>query len=200
MCGCDDHDAVVVIDSTSLNTFGFKIIKGRNLLPGDLNKACLINEALYKRFNEGDLHNHKVNGAEVVGVVSDFNYNSLYEKPGPLVLLYNSFWGYNYITMKISGSPGNAVDYIKKTWKEVCPDYPLDFGFYDEYFAAMYEKEENLSAFVSIFSILAIVISCMGIFGLSVFQSEQRIKEIGIRKVLGATTTGDNIAPCQRIF
>jgi putative ABC transport system permease protein len=185
---CDDHDAVIVIDSTSLNTFGFKIIKGRNLLPGDLNKGCLINETLYKRFKEGNLHNYKVNGAEVVGVVSDFNYNSLYDKPGPLVLLYNSFWGYNYITMKISGPPGNAVDYIKKTWKEVCPEYPLDYSFYDEYFAAMYEKEENLAAFVSIFSILAIVISCMGIFGLSVFQSEQRIKEIGIRKVLGAST------------
>jgi len=184
----ENHEAGIVIDSTSLNTFGFKIIKGRNLLPGDVNKACLINENLFKLFKEGDLHNNKVNGAEVVGVVSDFNFNSLYEKPGPLVLLYNNSWGYNFITMRVSGPVGNAVDYLKKTWKEVSPEYPLDFGFYDEYFASMYEKEENLAAFVSIFSILAIVISCMGIFGLSVFQSEQRIKEIGIRKVLGAST------------
>lgn len=185
---CNDHDAVIVIDSTSLNTFGFKIIKGRNLLPGDLNKACLINENLYKTIKEGDLHNYKVNGAEVVGVVSNFHYTSFYGKPGPLVLMYSSFWGYNYITMRISGPVGNAVDYINKTWKEVCPEYPLEFGFYDEYFASMYSQEESLAAFISIFSILAIVISCMGIFGLSVFQSEQRIKEIGIRKVLGAST------------
>jgi putative ABC transport system permease protein len=184
----NDDNAVLVIDSTSLNTFGFKIIKGRNLLPGDFNKACLINETLYKRFKGDGLHNIRVNGAEVVGVVSDFRYSSFYGRQGPLVLMYNGFWGYNYITMRISGPVGNAVDYLKKTWKEVSPEYPLDFGFYDEYFASMYEKEENLASFISMFSILAIVISCMGIFGLSVFQSEQRIKEIGIRKVLGAST------------
>jgi putative ABC transport system permease protein len=183
---CDGHEAMA-IDSTTLKTFGFKIIKGRNLLPGDFNKACLINMASYKRFKEGDLHNYKVNGFDVVGVVSDFHYSSLYNQPGPLGLFYSG-WGSDNITLRVSGPISEAVDYMKKTWQEICPEYPMEFGFYDEYFASMYKKEENLAAFISIFSILAIVISCMGIFGLSVFQSEQRIKEIGIRKVLGATT------------
>jgi putative ABC transport system permease protein len=183
---CDQHDAIV-IDSSSLETFGFKIIKGRNLLPGDINKACLVNTEALKNFRDGDFHGHKVNGSEVVGVVSDFNYSSLYNKTGPLVLLFNN-WGSSHITMRISRNIGETIEYINRTWKEVCGNYPLEFGFYDDHFASMYKKDENLASLVSLFSILAIAISCMGIFGLSVFQSEQKIKEIGIRKVLGAST------------
>jgi putative ABC transport system permease protein len=78
---------------------------------------------------------------------------------------------------------------LKSAWKEAYPDYILNYSFYDEYFASMYKKEENLASLVNMFSILAIIISGLGIFGLSVFQSEQRIKEIGIRKVLGASST-----------
>jgi len=184
----DNHDTIV-IDSTTLETFGFKIIKGRNLLPGDMDKACLVNAEALKNFKDGDFINHKVNGSEVVGVVSDFNYSSLYNKTNPMVLIYTNNWGKSHITVRISGNIGETIDYIEKTWKEVCPDYTLEYGFYDEHFASMYKKEENLAALVSIFSILAVVISCLGIFGLSVFQSEQRIKEIGVRKVLGASTS-----------
>lgn len=176
----------ILIDSTSLKTFGLKIIKGRNLLPGDVDKACLVNQTALKNFKDGDFTNQKVNGKEIVGVVSDFHYSSLYNKIGQLALMYNAEWRVCDITMRVSGPIGNAIDYIKKMWEETCPDYPMEFGFYDENFAAMYKKEENLAALVSIFAILAVVISCMGIFGLSVFQSEQRIKEIGVRKVLGA--------------
>ena len=183
----DNHETIVV-DSTSLKTFGFKIVQGRDFLPGDINRACLINMAALKYFQDGDFHHHTVNGSEVVGVVSDFHYASLQNKIGPLVFLYNT-WGKSTITMRVSGPIGGAVEYIKKTWKEVCPEYPIELGFYDEHFASMYKKEENLASLISIFSILAVVISSMGIFGLSVFQSEQRIKEIGIRKVLGATTS-----------
>ena len=185
---CDGHQAIC-IDSTSLKTFGFKIIKGRNLQPSDVNNACLINYASYKKFDEEDLTKLKVNGSQVVGVVSDFDYASVHEATGPLVLLYNDNWGKNYITIKIAGSIPETIDYIKNIWQDVCPDYPLEYGFYDEQFASMYSSEENLALLVSIFSILAIAISCMGIFGLSVFQAGLRVKEIGIRKVLGATTS-----------
>lgn len=179
--------AAIVIDSTSLETFGFKIIKGRNLLPSD--KACLINEEALKNFKDDNFDDQKINNLEIAGIVSDFNYSSLYEKTGPLILMYNNDFGKSHITLRVSGNISQTIDYISKAWKEVCPDYPLEYGFYDEHFASMYKKEENLASLVSIFSILAVVISCMGIFGLSVFQSEQRIKEIGIRKVLGATTS-----------
>jgi putative ABC transport system permease protein len=185
---CDNHDAMV-IDSTSLETFGFKIIKGRDLLPGDVNKACLVNAEALKNFKDGEFMDKKVNGSDVVGVVSDFNYSSLHNKTAPLALFLSTDWGRTHITLRASGNIGETIKYIEKTWKEVCPDYQLEYGFYDDHFASMYKKEENLASLVSIFSILAVVISCMGIFGLSVYQSEQRIKEIGIRKVLGASTS-----------
>jgi len=179
----------MAIDSTTLKVFGFKIIKGRNLLPSEVNKACLINYTAYKQLNDDDLQNHKMNGAEIVGVVSDFHFSSLYNKTTPLALMYAPFWGANYITIRIKGPIDDALNHIKQAWKEACPDYILYMSFYDEYFASMYKKEENLASLVNMFSILAIIISGLGIFGLSVFQSEQRIKEIGIRKVLGASAT-----------
>ena len=180
-----DGHKTICIDSNSIDTFGFKIIQGRELLQGDCNKACLINHSALKNIDDGDYLGHKVNGSEIVGVVSDFNYSSLHNNIGPLVLLYND-WGKNNITMRISGSISETVEYIERVWKELCLGYSLTYGFYDDNYASMYKKEENLAALIKIFSILAIVISCLGIFGLSVFQSEMKIKEIGIRKILGA--------------
>jgi putative ABC transport system permease protein len=179
----------IIIDSTTLKVFGFNIIAGRNLFPSDVNKACLINYTAFKQLKDDNYKDHKINGSEIVGVVSDFHFSSLYNKTGPLVLMYNPAWGADNITIRISGSVDNAINHIKKAWKEACPDYILNYSFYDEYFASMYKKEENLASLVNMFSILAIIISGLGIFGLSVFQSEQRIKEIGIRKVLGASST-----------
>jgi len=177
----------IVVDSSSIKTFGFKVIQGRDLLPGDLNKACLINTTGLSKFDNNDFRGHEVNGEEIVGVISDFHYTSMYKQTGAMALMYYD-WGGNHITMRITGPIDETMEYIKKTWKEICPDYPFDLQFYDDLFSAMYRQEENLATLVSIFSVLAIVISCMGIFGLAVFQSEQKIKEIGMRKVLGATT------------
>ena len=179
----------MIIDSSTLKVFGFQIIQGRNLFPSDANKACLINNTAFKQLKGDNYKDHKINGSEIVGVVSDFYYSSLYNKTGPLVLMYSPSFGANNITIRISGSIDKALNNIKKVWKETCPDYLLKYSFYDEYFASMYKKEENLASLVNMFSILAIIISGLGIFGLSVFQSEQRIKEIGIRKVLGASST-----------
>ena len=179
----------IAIDSTALNTFGFNILKGRELLPGDAERAVFINQTAFNRLKTKDLGDMKLMGCNVVGVVSDFQYSPLYTKIGPLVLWYNTGITPNTITMRVTGPVGEAVKYIREVWNEVCPDYPLNFGFYNDYFASMYKKEENLASLVSIFSILAVVISCLGIFGLAVFQSEQRIKEIGIRKVLGASVS-----------
>jgi putative ABC transport system permease protein len=183
----NDFCVSIIIDSTSLKTFGFKLIKGRDVMPGDVNKTVIINEIAMKQLKDKNMINEKINGKEIVGVVSDFNYSSLHKNIGPVIMEYSDKWQPNLITIKISGSASEALLYINKSWKEVYHDYPMDLKFYDEHFASMYKKEENLAALVSIFSILAVVISCMGIFGLSVYQTEQRIKEIGIRKVFGAS-------------
>ena len=163
------------------------LLKEERSRPGDEGKVCYVNEEALKKLKSDNLKNQKILGCEIAGVVADFNYESLYNATGPLVLMVQQRIWNTHITMRVSGPIDEAISYIKKTWNEVCPDYQINYGFYDEYFASMYKKEENLATLVSIFSILAIVISCLGIFGLSVFQSEQRIKEIGIRKVLGAS-------------
>ena len=182
----NSYDAMA-IDSNSLKTFGLKILKGRNILPSDINKAVIINETALKQLKDKNWEDKKIGGWNILGIVSDFSYSSVHQKIGPFLMAYCDFMPPDVITMRFTGPISEAVSYINKTWKEVCPDYQEELGFYDEYFASMYKKEENLASIVSIFSILAIIISSMGIFGLSVFQSEQRIKEIGIRKVLGAT-------------
>lgn len=185
--GMDDF-AAITVDSSSMKTFGFKVIDGRDLLPGDFGKACLVNAAGLSKFETGDFRGQEVNGNEVVGVVSDFHYGSLHRQTGALALVYSDWGGVSHISIRLTGPVSGSIDYIKKIWQEICPDFPLNLQFYDEAFAAMYRKEENLATLISIFSVLAIVISCMGIFGLAVFQSEQKVKEIGVRKVLGATT------------
>ncbi len=182
----DGEYKLMVIDSLTLKTFGFKIKHGRELFPGE-NELRLVNETAFKKLGINDFNDKKTGELKIAGVVADFNYSPLYNNTEPLVLVYNSNYSADNITMRVSYPISEAIDYIKNTWEQVCPDYPIEFGFYDEYFASMYKKEENLAALVSLFSILAIVISCMGIFGLSVFQSEQKIKEIGIRKVLGSS-------------
>ena len=178
----------IVIDTATIKTFGFKLVDGRNLLSSDDGSYNLINQAALKKLGGGDYKNYKIGKTKIAGVIADFNYSSLYNKIEPLILMYNNKFDANYITMKISGPIGKTINYIKQTWEEVCPDYPMEFGFYDEYFNSMYKREENFASLISIFSILAVVISCLGIFGLSVFQSEQKIKEIGIRKVFGASS------------
>ncbi|HVG41103.1 MAG TPA: FtsX-like permease family protein, partial [Chitinophagaceae bacterium] len=82
--------------------------------------------------------------------------------------------------------PG-TINYIKTTWNKFSPEYPLDYKFLDENFAAMYSSEDKLSTLLWIFTAMAIFVGCMGLFGLAAFSAEQRIKEIGIRKVLGAS-------------
>ncbi len=182
--------STIAMDSTTMKTFGFRIKEGRKLLLSDkTNNYVLINEAGLSKLGNGDYKNYKIGKMKIAGVVADFNFSSLHNKIGPLVLMYSNFFDPNYITMRVSSPVDESINYIKKTWDELCSDYPLEFGFYDEYFAAMYKKEDDFAALVKIFSFLAIIISSMGIFGLSLFQAEQKIKEIGIRKVLGASSS-----------
>jgi len=185
----ENNIKTIYIDSTTLKTFGFKLVTGRELLPGDLNKAYLVNQTYWKKLQSENFSDTVGYHYELAGVVSNFQFESLYLKNEPLRLLYVDKNSPTHITFRINGSVSETIKYLEKTWKELCPDYSLEYGFYDEYFAAQYKKEENLATLISMFSVLAIVISCLGIFGLAFYQSEQRVKEIGIRKVLGASAS-----------
>lgn len=190
--GKDKSVSCIYVDSSFLKTFNIPVVKGRDFLPGDKGLACIMNETAYKYYEWEDLNNKRFNngregGFEVVGIVRDFNFSSLHQPIEPLCLLYTNFTP-SKINLKIAGhNISRTMNYIQKTWKEIAPSYPINYQFYDEMFDAMYRKEEKLGELIGLFGALAIVISCLGILGLAIFSSERRAKEIGIRKVHGAS-------------
>ncbi|NGP77683.1 FtsX-like permease family protein [Balneolaceae bacterium YR4-1] len=124
---------------------------------------------------------------EIVGVVQDFHYQSLHESIQPFVLI-NRPDIVDYISVKINPNEvGNTLDFLETTWKEVISEASFGYFFLDNTFAALYSQEELLNNAILSFSLIAIFLACLGLFGLSLFTAERRTKEIGVRKVLGAT-------------
>ena len=135
-----------------------------------------------------------LNGDErVIGVFKDFHATSLHEEAGPFILNMKEYpgeviWFMKYLAIKIHpGTEKNALAYIEKMWNKTAPDRPFEYFFLDQELANLYKDEENLSQLSLIFSLIIIFIAAMGLIGLSSFLAEQKTKEIGIRKVLGAT-------------
>ncbi|TWI84478.1 FtsX-like permease family protein [Chitinophaga japonensis] len=124
----------------------------------------------------------------IIGVIKDYNFSSLYNKVGPMVLSNNDDELVSMFFVKIT--PGNinrAMDAITATWKKFIPDAPLDYQFMDEAFDNLYKNDLKISKLVFLFSCISIIISVLGLFGLAAFVAEQKRREIGIRKVMGAT-------------
>ncbi len=124
----------------------------------------------------------------IVGVAKDFNFNSLHYKIEPLFLGNQTMWGFSTLSVKINGRQSSqAIAFIQSTWKKVFPEYPFKYQFLDDHFKEIYRTDAQISQLVAILSGLAILISCLGLFGLASFSAERRTKEIGIRKILGAS-------------
>jgi putative ABC transport system permease protein len=187
--------AFLEIDRDFVRTYGIQLKLG--YLPGDT--ACpytgtqyLLNEAAVKKFGWKDPIGRKFscyNGKEgfVTGIFGDFNFKSLREEVEPLFLFMRENDS-RYMAVKLSSTTiSGSVDYIRKVWDKMAPDSPFDYFFYDNYYDQLYRKESQFGKVISIFSAIAIVIACMGLFALAAFFSEKRTKEIGIRKVNGAT-------------
>ncbi len=182
----------IIADTTFLETFGLKITRGRNLLPGDFGKVCMLNEAAYKHFEFQDLENKRFNnfgGFDIIGVVNDFQYSSLHKTIGPVCIMFTSCQPTSITVKFTSNAASPGMDYINKKWKKILPGHPVKYQFYDEWFDSMYKSEEYFSRTISLFAILAVIISCIGILGLAIFSSERRTKEIGVRKINGARIT-----------
>ena len=180
----------LLVDTSFLETFGLKVIRGRNLGPGDIDKVCMINEAAYKHFEFDNLENKRFNnfgGFDIVGVVNDFQYSSLHKTIGPVCIMFTSKSKPTSITIRFAGnSVSHGMDFIINEWQKILPGYPLKYQFYDDWFNSLYKSEEYFGRAISLFALIAIVISCIGILGLAIFSSERRTKEIGIRKINGA--------------
>jgi putative ABC transport system permease protein len=191
---------MVSADYDFISTYGVKVLAGRGFSRdfGMDTSSFLINEAAakalgFKSYQDAigkDFGYGNLTG-KLVGVFNDFHFESLHQQITPLVLFVprnQNF--YNRISIKIAGSnvPG-ALAQVEKTWKKFLPETPYRYTFLDEYFAKLYNAEKKQKTLLIIFASLAIFIACLGLFGLSAFSISQRIKEIGIRKVLGADTS-----------
>lgn len=190
---------LLFVDHDFLDAYGLNIIAGRNFskdIATDIGgKVALMNEAAVKAFGwsaPGAAVNKALDGftsPTVIGVVKDFHFKSLHEEVGPLMLLLRP-QTFQYLSLKIK--PGNTAEimtFVRQKWGTLLPGRPFEYFFLDEDYDKQYKAEERLGEIFIAFSILAIVIACLGLFGLVSFMAEQRTKEIGIRKVLGATVS-----------
>jgi putative ABC transport system permease protein len=122
----------------------------------------------------------------IIGVVKDFNFKPVQEPIGPMFLTRNT-WGGNAMIRTQPGQTENTIAALEQMCKEINPSYPFNFGFLDQDIANLYAAEQRLGSLFNVFAVLAIVISCLGLYGLSAYLAERRTRELGIRKVLGAS-------------
>jgi ABC-type antimicrobial peptide transport system permease subunit len=183
-------------DYDYLESFGMSLSQGRFYMPeygSDSTTAVVINEKalaimgiddpIGKRLSYGDTN------YEIIGIVKDFHFKPVKTKIEPLVMIFDSGW-HQYMIIKVNpGDVSTAIDNAKTVFQELNPSYPFEYNFLDQDFNNLYTSERYLSKLISIFTIMAVIISCLGLFGLSAFISERRTKEIGIRKVLGANVS-----------
>jgi len=194
------------VDDDFIDLYGMTIIEGRNFskeFPADPKSSIIINEATAEKLGWKDNPiNKEIEVASaitmtrekhrVVGVVQDYHFQSLHEKITPLVLFNKSLFGhFSMISVKVR--PENiqeTIGFLKSKWQEFDPNFPFEYSFVDDQFDELYRTEERLTKLFSYFTALAIIIGCLGLFGLTSFIAEQRTKEIGIRKILGASSQG----------
>jgi putative ABC transport system permease protein len=183
------------IDDTYLKTLGIKLIEGRNfsynMASDTAGKSIIINQTLAKRLNlKNPIGARITNGGifTVIGVVQDFNFESMRGNIDPMVLHFGL--SPSMMTIKFSGRDvQNTIANVSALWKKYSPDQPIRYSFLDEQFASMYADVQRTGNIFTSFAVLAIIIACLGLFALSAFMAQQRSKEIGIRKVLGATVS-----------
>ncbi len=191
--------AMVRMDDDFLDTYEIPILAGRNFskdFATDDSAAFILNEAAITQlgWNLQDAVGKQLiyGGREgkVVGVVQNFNFESLHNSIVPMILLNQNLAGLQMSVKIRSENIQSTIEFLKDMWAEYRPDYPFEFSFLDDEFASLYEAEQKLGDIFGLFSMLAIFIACLGLLGLTSFTAEQKTKEIGIRKVLGATTSG----------
>jgi putative ABC transport system permease protein len=158
------------------------------VINASLAKELGIKDIIGTPAGHGWYHNDSL--GTIIGVTEDFNFNSLHHKINTLEMVVHPDWGYDEMTIKIGRqNMKEAIAYVKSIWDANITSYPLTYTFLDQHFDLLYRSDQQLSSVVTIMASLAILISCMGLFGLAAITTERKTKEIGIRKVLGATET-----------
>jgi putative ABC transport system permease protein len=191
--GVEKSFQAMAVDPDFIKTIGLKIIDGRDFswdLETDKFKTVILNETAVKYFDLDPVIGFELNiyntRALVIGVVKDYHNESFQTKISPQVLWYVPGWNYNLSIRISSNNIRETIQYIKKQWNELSPDIPFEFQFLDEKYDALYREEDKFNLLIGYFSIIAILIACLGLYGLVSFSTERRKKEIGIRKINGA--------------
>lgn len=179
-----------------INTMGMHLAAGREFTNevADSNNI-MVTESFAKLMGKGSPVGRQISAGNtkltIVGIVKDYVYDDMYGSPDPVLFLCNpqdASWV--YVRLKANQNPKLALDKLAAVMKKFNPSYPFEYNFLDDQFNQLFSDEILIGTLSRIFAILAIVISCLGLFGLSAYTAERRTKEIGIRKVLGASVTG----------
>jgi len=182
-------------DDQYLPTYKLPLVAGRNLRPSDTAREFLVSEKLVKNLgivDPKDVLNKEINlwgfmNGEIVGVVKDYNDRSFRRGIDP-VLITTVKRGYNQAGIKLTTTDvSSTVSSIEKIWNQTFPEFVFEYKFLDDKIESFYKQENQLSSLYKIFAVIAIFLSCLGLYGLVSFMAVQRVKEVGIRKVLGAT-------------
>ncbi|MEI9920300.1 MAG: ABC transporter permease [Bacteroidota bacterium] len=185
-------------DYDQAKTMKFEMLQGEFFTKGRIadSSVCVINEAAVKEFGwDGDVLKRKImnyNGdkpfaMQVIGVVKDFNFESFKMKVRPLIIQFTP--ESNNIAVRYEGSAKEAIEKVKTEWKKIAPNDPFQYAFLDENFDELFREEQRLGQVFSVLTGIAIFVACLGLLGLASFTAEQRTKEIGIRKVMGASVS-----------
>jgi putative ABC transport system permease protein len=186
------------VDADYFETYRMELVAGRTFSKGtsDSSKSVLVNEATMKMlgwptpehaigkpFGKGEQER------QVIGVVKDFHFESLHKRVEPLLI--GHVQGGSSISLRFERARlQDGVSHLKTVWEEIVPNVPLQYNFIDDSLEQQYNSEQKMQSVFYIFAGLSFLIACMGLFGLSIFMMQQRVREIGIRKVLGAQVTG----------
>jgi putative ABC transport system permease protein len=188
------------VDPDYVATLGMRLRQGRNFTKGRAAdaKAAIINESAAKRLGYANpvgkiIHNgdnSAVGKLQIIGVVKDFHFESLHSEVGPVILHQDTALGQSWEAVSFRLAPGDVpgtLAVLEKQWKKTAPGLPFEYAFLDASFDALYRSEQRTGHLFTAFAAVAILIACLGLFGLSAFTAEQRTKEMGIRKVFGAS-------------
>jgi len=191
------------IDYDFIKNMKIKLLEGRDFsrkFPTDITNAYLINKEMNKLMGEksalgawlkrGDESGKNIESGTIIGVMENFHFNSMQRQIEPLILKLEHEAVDNMLIRIQPGDIAKTLSFIEKKWKNIIPGYPFEFSFLDEEFNKSYQNLERTGSILNSFAVLAIIISCLGLFGLASFTVEERTKEIGIRKVLGSSASG----------
>lgn len=181
----------IEVDPSFVQTYGLHIIEGKDLtprVPGDTTAYYLINETALHQMQLKNPVGKRIEEGYIVGVVRDFSFKSAFTKVEPMILRYAPDNMKMFVSIRLAaGNVATAVKSVERVYKEFNPGYPSDLQFLDDSIGALYDRQVRFGKLATLFAGLAVFISCLSLFGLSTFAAEQRTKEVGIRKVLGAS-------------